>query len=136
MKLKRLIVLAFAVLMALCFVACGGDPVETEPGGDNGPVYVDGDLEFTSNGDGTCYVSGIGEQATATHVIVPEKSPAGDKVTGIGNWAFGTMGVDILAPTIMEATAFEKEILNPIKAAKDGAWYANKIMLYYTKEEI
>ena len=106
MKLRRLIALAFAVLMTLCLVACGDDPVETDPNSGEGPVYIEGDLEFTSNGDGTCYVSGIGEQAIATHIIIPEKSPEGDKVTGIGNWAFGTMGVDILAPTIMDATAF------------------------------
>ncbi len=44
-------------------------------------------LDFTSNGDGTCYVSGIGT-CTDTHVVIPSKSPAGDTVTSIGEKAF------------------------------------------------
>ena len=44
-------------------------------------------LEFTSNGDGTCYVSGIGE-CTDTDVVIPKKSPDGDTVTWIGSHAF------------------------------------------------
>ena len=45
------------------------------------------ELEFTSNGDGTCYVSGIGT-CTDTDIIIPSVSPAGDIVTSIGGWAF------------------------------------------------
>ena len=44
-------------------------------------------LEYTSNGDGTCYVSGIGT-CEDTKVIIPETSPAGLTVTGIGYSAF------------------------------------------------
>ena len=44
-------------------------------------------LVFTSYGNGTCYVSSIGS-CTDTEVIIPEFSPRGDKVTGIGDWAF------------------------------------------------
>ena len=43
-------------------------------------------LEFTSNGDGTCYVSQLclnNRYETEFDVIIPEKSPAGDVVTGI-----------------------------------------------------
>ena len=40
-------------------------------------------LEFTSNGDGTCYVSGIGT-CTDADVIIPPVSPEGDKVVAIG----------------------------------------------------
>ncbi len=46
-------------------------------------------LDFTSNGDGTCYVGGIGECAD-TEIIIPSKSPAGDLVTEIGSDAFAT----------------------------------------------
>lgn len=46
-------------------------------------------LEFTSNGDGTCYVSGIGT-CTDTDVIVPSVSPEGDTVTSIGSHAFSS----------------------------------------------
>ena len=47
------------------------------------PEYSVG-LEFTSNGDGTCYVSGIGT-CTDLDIIVPEISPDGDTVTAVGN---------------------------------------------------
>ena len=44
-------------------------------------------LKYTSNGDGTCYLSGIGS-CKDSDLNIPSKSPAGDRVTGIGNWAF------------------------------------------------
>ena len=43
-------------------------------------------LAFTSNGDGTCYVSGIGT-CTETDIIIPSKY-RGESVTGIGELAF------------------------------------------------
>ena len=46
-----------------------------------------GELEFTSNDDGTCYVSGIGS-CTGTDIVVPSVSPDGDSVIGIGDSAF------------------------------------------------
>lgn len=44
-------------------------------------------LEFTSNGDGTCYLSGIGT-CEDVHVVVPTHSPAGDKVVAVGTYAY------------------------------------------------
>ena len=44
-------------------------------------------LAFTSNGDGTCYVSGKGI-CTDTDIIIPSVSPDGDSVTSIGFSAF------------------------------------------------
>ncbi len=44
-------------------------------------------LEFISNGDRTCYVAGIGT-CTDIDLIIPLTSPEGDKVTGIGAYAF------------------------------------------------
>lgn len=44
-------------------------------------------LVFTSNGNGTCYVSGMGS-CRDSFVILPHSSPAGDVVTGIGDYAF------------------------------------------------
>lgn len=40
-------------------------------------------LEFVSNGDGTCYVSGIGS-CTDTEIVIPPISPEGDTVIAIG----------------------------------------------------
>ena len=49
-------------------------------------VFSEG-LEFTSNGDGTCYVSGIGT-CTDADIIIPTISPEGKIVTSIGSDAF------------------------------------------------
>ena len=49
-------------------------------------VYSQG-LEFVSNGDGTCYVVGIGD-CTDTDIVIPPVSPDGDTVTSIGDNAF------------------------------------------------
>lgn len=44
-------------------------------------------LLFTSNGNGTCYVSGMGS-CRDSFVILPHSSPVGDVVVGIGDYAF------------------------------------------------
>ena len=44
-------------------------------------------LAYTDNGDGTCYVSGIGA-CTDTDIVIPATSPDGKRVTGIGEQAF------------------------------------------------
>ena len=44
-------------------------------------------LEFVSNGDGTCYVSSLGNCADKD-IVFPTKSPYGDIVTSIANHAF------------------------------------------------
>ena len=67
-------------------------------------------LEFISNGDGTCYVSGMGE-CIDTYVVIPSASPAGDKVTGIGDGAFyncwSLTGIEIPASvTSISVSAF------------------------------
>ena len=45
-------------------------------------------LKYTSNGDGTCYVSGFGS-CKDTNLVIPSYSETGDRVTAIGNYAFG-----------------------------------------------
>lgn len=50
----------------------------------NEPEYS---LEFTSNGNGTCSVSGIGS-IIDSYIVIPLKSPEGDVVTSISERAF------------------------------------------------
>ncbi|MBQ8414847.1 MAG: leucine-rich repeat protein, partial [Clostridia bacterium] len=55
-------------------------------------------LKFTSNGDGTCYVSEIGS-CTDAYIIIPPISPDGDSVTSIGDYAFsGSSLTSIVIP--------------------------------------
>ena len=56
------------------------------------PEAEEESLEFTSNNDGTCYVSGIGN-CTGIEIVVPSIAPNGDAVTGIGALAFSTSAV-------------------------------------------
>ena len=76
---KRTIILSIFIVAALasCMLllsSCGRDKAEEH-------------LSFTSNGDGTCYVSGIGD-CTLEEVLIPQVSPKGDKVTAIADKAF------------------------------------------------
>lgn len=52
-----------------------------------GRAQLSAGLDFTSNGDGTCYVSGIGT-CNDTEIMIPAVSPIGDIVVGIGANAF------------------------------------------------
>lgn len=45
-------------------------------------------LQFTSNGDGTCTVTGFSNYADNIDLVIPDRSPDGDKVTAIGESAF------------------------------------------------
>ena len=72
---KITIILALLLVMTLLFSACGSGSNE---------------LSFTSNGDGTCSVSVKAKvKSSITSVVIPATSPAGDKVTSIGRYAFG-----------------------------------------------
>ena len=102
--MKKLLILAVIICtLALAFTSCGGNnsgnggenPGENagnennggnENGGNTEVVYSQG-LQFTSNGDGTCYVSGIGS-CTDTDVVIPLTSLDWDIVTSIGDHAF------------------------------------------------
>ena len=49
-------------------------------------------LEYDSNGDGTCYVVGMGT-CTDTEIIIPETALGGDSVIGIDNSAFANSAI-------------------------------------------
>ncbi|MBQ7392298.1 MAG: hypothetical protein IJV73_06385 [Clostridia bacterium] len=74
-------------------------------------------LEFTSNGDGTCYVSRLylnNRYKTAFDIIIPEKSPAGDTVTGIDLGDSLTSPNDIVPRFLTQNQV--NEILTQVKA--------------------
>ncbi len=71
----KLIFLVSALMLLLCLVSCRNTESVSE-------------LEFTSNGDGTCYVSGYENSLLPTEIEIPSLSPNGDTVTAIGDCAF------------------------------------------------
>ena len=70
--------------------------------GDDTLLYSEG-LEFTSNGDGTCYLSGIGT-CSDTSVSIPKTAPNGDEVTEIGTRAFcnNTSVTEVILPNTIK----------------------------------
>ncbi len=75
------------ILVAQTVVAANGHNYSNGVCSGCGDKYYSPGLAFTSNGDGTCYVSGIGD-CNDTDIIIPSTSPDGDSVTGIGDSAF------------------------------------------------
>lgn len=76
---------------------------ETETETDPQSKYSEG-LNFSSNGNGTCYISGIGS-CTDIDIIIPETSPRMEKVTGIDAYAFHN-NKDITSVTIPRGVEF------------------------------
>ena len=62
-------------------------PEETEPPETEPVVLASQGLEFTSLGNGTCYVSGVGSCRDSL-IILPKLSPYGETVIGVGDYAF------------------------------------------------
>ncbi len=50
-------------------------------------VAVSNGLQFANVGEGICHVTGMGS-CTDVDIVIPTSSPDGDKVVGIGKWAF------------------------------------------------
>jgi hypothetical protein len=113
-----------------CFSNCGAlqniyylgtqaewDAIATADGKWNGrglgraSIYILDDseraLSFTSNGDGTCYISGIGT-CTRAELVIPAVSPTGDIVTGIGEGAFYNCR-DLVSITIPDTVTYVGE---------------------------
>lgn len=59
---------------------------------------------FESNGDGTCTLTEIGD-CTDSNIVIPEKSPVGDKVTMIAEYAF--YGAEDIDSIIIEGKTME-----------------------------
>jgi len=69
------------------------------------PTYSEG-LAFTSNGDGTCYVSGIGT-CTDTDIMIPSEYN-GMTVTGIGYYAFSS---DVMNENVLTSITIPSSII-------------------------
>ena len=80
-RVNHLLRLGICVALIALIALVGAVMVSAEE-----PVYSEG-LEFTSNGDGTCSVSGLGS-CEEVEIVIPPVSPEGDKVTSIGYRAF------------------------------------------------
>lgn len=106
-------------------------------------TYSEG-LRYRSNGDGTCAVAGIGS-CTATCVLIPPQSPAGDTVTEILPYAFsGSVVGAIEVPASVRVLSAESfagctrlaylriDAANGAYLESDGALYSKdgRVLLY------
>ena len=93
-------------------------------------------LEFVSNGDGTCYVSKLylnNQYQTAFDIVIPEKSPAGDVVTGIqwGDSLTPTQDVLPMYLTEKQLEEIEKKVLADYPEVKQvDKWWVNAYQIY------
>ena len=85
-KILTWTVLVLALAAALCLGACNGGDVE-----DDANISVADGLKFTSASDGTCSVAGL-DDGISENVVIPSRSPVGDKVTSIANEGFKNLG--------------------------------------------
>lgn len=76
----RLLLITSILSLILLLTACG-------EGGTNPPEVKGDDIEYVSNGDGTCYVKSI-RHSEGEHVSIDRYSPEGDLVVAIGDEAF------------------------------------------------
>jgi len=84
--MKKLSLLALILILMLCLPVLVACSQKSES------------LHFTSNGDGTCYVTAYNNNTFAeTHLVIPPKSPKGDIVTGIGDPSSGRDGYAFLS---------------------------------------
>ena len=92
-------------------------------------------LSFTSNRDGTCYVSGIGS-CNDTVVVIPQKSPSGDKVTNVRNlqsWNYKTV---VLPETIewITTSAFYMTSVENFIVAEGNSYFKSVDGVIYSKD--
>ena len=126
LSLPLIFAIALAITLAACMAQANSKPDDIILGGDSAPeaslpsgepsdttgpsenLSSSSSLEFTSNGDGTCSVTGLGS-FVGNAVTVPEKSPKGDTVTAIGDSAFlgcSTLGTVSLPASLEKIGAY------------------------------
>ncbi len=100
-------------------------------------TYSEG-LEFRSNGDGTCAIAGLGS-CTASCILIPPKSPAGDTVTEILPYAFADTIVGAIelpaGITTLTAASFARcPRLSLVRVDTDSAAFSEYDGVLYSKD--
>lgn len=96
-------------------------------------------LSFTSNGDGTCTLSGIGS-CVDTCLIIPEKSDSGDTVVSIaseafaGNTTIGAVQIPVTVTSIGNAAFAGCPSLSYISVTQGNSAYRDVGGILYTAD--
>ena len=137
------------LLTAIIIVSCAGNAItQTESSETSEPeeekiiTFGDTPYEFTfvSNGDGTCIITDVLTDyfhEGKYDLVIPETSPAGDKVVEVDLAGMNTLQ-EIILPRYMSADTHDKLVETIANSGVDGAARASKTFkafyLYYAKE--
>ena len=105
-----------------------------------GKVYYSKGLEFTSNGNGTCAITGIGT-CTDTDIVIPPASPDGKIVTSIGSSAFygcnslTSITIPSSVTSIDNFAIFNCSSLAEINVDENNANYSSENGILYNKDK-
>lgn len=123
------LILAFILVLFFTFSGCS----KPDPDAEYNKNASKG-LEFTSNGDDTCYVSGIGT-CSDENVVIPTVSPDGDKVKSIGEKAFENCAAlkNVTIPHSVEFIGYDAflgtSFYNDNSNWENGVLYADKYLI-------
>jgi len=115
-------------------------PITTTSPEEESPLPSSQGLRFTSNGDGTCVLTGIGTCMDSC-VVIPSFSPTGERVTAIAPMAFyavSTVTALQIPSSVMDigALAFaDCPNLVYVSVADDNAFYCDLDGVLYTADE-
>lgn len=137
-RTKRVRMIAIALLIAvLCGVVIAIALLLRKDLSNSQPQSEDYELSFTSNGDGTCYISDIkiSPQAQEIDLVLPTISPDGDKVTAYDTTALIFQNV----PKVISAEDFDAHIQTPLDQAVDDGrmtkFMSDKITEYFFEKK-
>lgn len=137
------------LLTAIIIVSCAGNAITqtessetSEPEAEKIITFGDTPYEFTfvSNGDGTCIITDVLTDyfhEGKYDLVIPETSPAGDKVVEVDLAGMNTLQ-EIILPRYMSADTHDKLVETIANSGVDGAVRDSKTFkafyLYYAKE--
>lgn len=134
-RIQRLCVCLLA-LCALCLIACENSDYGAADGSDL-PADTPYVLEFTSNGDGTCYVSAIitnPSYRSAFVVEIPEISPDGDSVTAVRCGTFASNLPAML--TEADFAEIQAALEQRVNEGKMDAFFKAKLESYFARQAL
>jgi hypothetical protein len=130
--MKKLAILICLVTFALLLCACDGGLVEelNSPASAYEPFAKESYyIAYTSNGDGTCFVSGIVVKEAGVDVKIPKKSPDGDTVTAV-KAAFSAAAYPVELPHVLTEQQYDA-IMDTMRENGAKEFDIAKALAYY-----
>lgn len=130
--MKKILCLICALLCAALLCACDGGLIEelNSPASAYEPFAKENYyISYTSNGDGTCFVSGIVVKEAGVDVKIPKKSPDGDTVTAV-KAAFSAAAYPVELPHVLTEQQYDA-IMDTMRENGAKEFDIAKALAYY-----